>query len=240
MVEVPVAAMLSIDSIPSDFINMFNGISTHGLLAAFLTHADPGTLEKYDLWKATWPTLPDFEEGMPILWPKNLGGLELKTPVPTAATTDLSSISLPPSISGLWNTFRKIQLTEEYETKHQNLLSQQEARLRDAWRDVVAVFPNTDWETFLYHWLIINTRSFYYLMPGEEPPEDSNDAMALVPFADYFNHTDGAVSFSFITFRRQYAYCSWIRNARSILMERVIHFERRGYIVTHLSYIQLS
>ncbi|KUL83926.1 hypothetical protein ZTR_06830 [Talaromyces verruculosus] len=186
--------MLSIDSMPPDFVNMFNGISTHGLLAAYLTHGDPKTLKKYDLWKATWPTLPDFEEGMPILWPKDIGGSGLKTPISTTASTqrDLSPAILPPSISGSWNIIRKKPLTEEYKTKHQNLLSQQEARLRDAWRDVVAVFPDTDWETFSYHWLIVNTRSFYYLMPGEEPPEDKNDAMALVPFADYFNHTDDA------------------------------------------------
>jgi hypothetical protein len=200
MVEVPLSAMLSVDSIPSDFINMFNGISTHGLLAAFLTHCDACTLKKYDLWKATWPTLPDFEEGMPILWSKELGGSGLKTPISTTATPhhDLSPVTLPPSISGAWNTFRKKSLVEEYTTKHQNLLSQQEARLRDAWRDVITVFPDTDWETFTYHWLIVNTRSFYYLMPGEEPPEDKNDAMAMVPFADYFNHTDDAVGLSCI------------------------------------------
>uniref|UniRef100_A0A093VS94 Ribosomal N-lysine methyltransferase set11 n=1 Tax=Talaromyces marneffei PM1 TaxID=1077442 RepID=A0A093VS94_TALMA len=196
MVEVPRSAMLSIDSIPADFVNMFNGISTHGLLAAFLTHGDPKTLKRYDLWKATWPTLPDFEEGMPILWSKELGGSGLKTPISTIATTshqhDLSPITLPPSVSGLWNTFHKKPLAEEYTTKHQNLLAQQEARLREAWRDVIAVFPDTDWEKFSYHWLIVNTRSFYYLMPGQDPPEDTNDAMAMVPFADYFNHTDDA------------------------------------------------
>lgn len=65
-----------------------------------------------------------------------------------------------------------------------------------AWEKVVAVFPETDWEAFSYHWLIVNTRSFFYLMPGEEQPEDRNDAMALLPFADYFNHSDVVVGFS--------------------------------------------
>lgn len=201
MVKVPISAMLSIDSIPSDFINLFNGISTHGLLAAYLTHGDPKALKKYDLWKATWPTRPEFEEGMPILWSKELGGSGLKTPFSTFSGTSSatqSTVSLPPSISGSWNTFRKKPLAEEYETKHQNLLTRQEARLRDAWRDVIAVFPDTNWETFSYHWLIVNTRSFYYLMPGEKRPEDKNDAMAMVPFADYFNHTDDAVRSSSI------------------------------------------
>ncbi|OKL63442.1 hypothetical protein UA08_01982 [Talaromyces atroroseus] len=196
MVEVPLSAMLSIDSIPATFVNLFNGkISLQGLLAAFFTHGDPNILKKFDLWKATWPNMEDLEEGLPILWSKELGGLDLKhnSPNETAIADDLStSITLPPSASGLWNTFRRKSLVEDYQTKHQNLLIRQEKRLRDAWHDVLAVFPDTNWETFAYYWLIINTRSFYYLMPGQERPEDTNEAMALVPFADYFNHIDNA------------------------------------------------
>ena len=82
----------------------------------------------------------------------------------------------------------------EYETKYQNLLARQEKRLQDAWTNVVSVLPDTDWDTFSYHWLILNTRSFFYVKDGEKPPEDWNDAIALVPFADYFNHVDDAVS----------------------------------------------
>lgn len=84
-------------------------------------------------------------------------------------------------------------MEQEYKSNHQNLLAQQERRLQDAWKNVVAVFPDTDWEAYSYYWLIVNTRSFFYVRPGEEPPEDRNDAVALVPFADYFNHVDGAV-----------------------------------------------
>lgn len=57
----------------------------------------------------------------------------------------------------------------------------------------MTVFPDTDWEVFTYHWLIVNTRCFFYLMPGQEVPEDRNEAMAMVPFADYFNHADVVV-----------------------------------------------
>jgi hypothetical protein len=42
----------------------------------------------------------------------------------------------------------------------------------------------------------VNTRSFYWIGLGQEAPEDPNDAMGLVPFADYFNHADVAVRFS--------------------------------------------
>jgi hypothetical protein len=39
----------------------------------------------------------------------------------------------------------------------------------------------------------VNTRSFYWIGEGQETPEDPNDAMGLVPFADYFNHADVTV-----------------------------------------------
>lgn len=194
--SVPVSAMLSIDTIPPSFTKLFvdKEIPMQGLLAAFLTHGKPETLKKHSLWKATWPTRQDFEDSMPILWPEKLRVSNSSSHISPADLA--SSITLPPSASGLWNTFRKRALVQEYETKHQNQLAQQEKRLQAAWKGVVAVFPDTDWDVFMYYWLIVNTRSFYYVKPGEEPPEDANEAMALVPFADYFNHKDDAVSFS--------------------------------------------
>jgi hypothetical protein len=199
MVSVPISAMLSVDSIPPSFTNLFvDGIPIHGLIAAFLTHGKPETLKKYSLWKATWPTRQDFEESMPILWPEKLRVSNSSHAITPQAVD--SSITLPPAASGLWNTFRKRTLVQEYATKHQNQLAQQEKRLQAAWKGVTTVFPDTDWDAFLYYWLIVNTRSFYYVKPGEEPPEDANEAMTLVPFADYFNHKDDAVSFFFFFF----------------------------------------
>ncbi|KAI5297678.1 hypothetical protein KEM55_004390, partial [Ascosphaera atra] len=70
------------------------------------------------------------------------------------------------------------------------------ARLLRAWEIVSAVLPTTRWEDFLYYWLIINTRCFYYdgnLVGHSDArshgkPSDDNDAIAMMPFADYFNH----------------------------------------------------
>lgn len=180
--------MFTVNSIPSSFIGKFpNGISVHGILAAFLTHGEPDDLEKYDLWRQTWPTRQDFEDSMPILFPGSLRASNNE-----CDASDQPSF-LPPSISGHWNTIPKGKREYDYESAHQNLLDEQENRLRTAWNTVVSVFPETEWTTFSYHWLIVNTRSFYFLMPDQEPPEDRNDAMALVPFADYFNHSDVAV-----------------------------------------------
>lgn len=177
--------MFTINCIPKSFSCKFpEGTPVHALFAAFFTNGDAEDLQKYDIWRKTWPRREDFEGSMPIIWAESLRGLK---PDQTL---------LPPSISGTWNTFQKRKAECSYDSSHQNLLPKQEKRLQDAWERVIFVFPETDWETFSYHWLIVNTRSFHYLMPGEEPPEDRNDAMALLPFADYFNHSDVIVRYT--------------------------------------------
>jgi hypothetical protein len=75
---------------------------------------------------------------------------------------------------------------QEYESKHQNLLAQQERRLQDAWRNVVVVFPDTGVFLLLAH---CEHKELFLLRPGEE----SEWCRGLVSFADYFNHGDGAV-----------------------------------------------
>jgi hypothetical protein len=187
--------MLTIDCIPPSFVNKFvDGIPVHGLIAAFLTHGNPNLLKKYEPWCKVWPSRRDFEDTMPILWPECLRASNSISRRYHSSSSH--PVLLPPAASGLWNSFRrkKPAFEHEYKVQHQNLLAEQEKKLEDAWKSVVAMFPESDWETYSYYWLIVNTRSFYYLLPGEEPPEDHNDAMALVPFADYFNHVDDEVS----------------------------------------------
>lgn len=180
MVTVPITAMLTIDSIPSSFIRMYpKGTSIHAILAAYLTQGDSESLKKWDAWRQVWPHRRDFEESMPLLWPKS--------------TSHEALSRFPPSASGSWSSIKKSPASIKYYTRYTSLLPQQEKRLQDAWKDVVKVSPNMDWDMFSYHWLILNTRSFYYVTPGKPEPEDWNDAIALVPFADYFNHDDDAV-----------------------------------------------
>ncbi|CAL5866511.1 uncharacterized protein PFLUO_LOCUS720 [Penicillium psychrofluorescens] len=196
LLEVPTSVMLRASDIPSSFKEQFpEDIAVHALLSAFLTHGSPELLSRYDLWRKAWPSRQDFEESMPILWPRALGGPQWPDSEKDTRTTTTNF--LLPAISGHWNTIPKKQNQKQYETYHQNLLSQQETKLRKAWRDVLCVFPETDWKTFSYHWLIINTRSFYWVGAEEDPPEDRNDAMALLPFADYFNHSDAACDVHF-------------------------------------------
>ncbi|KAJ5594473.1 uncharacterized protein N7459_000681 [Penicillium hispanicum] len=189
VVRVPTKVIMTVDDLPDSFREQFpTGTAVQAILAAFLTHGGKEALEKYTLWFQTWPTRQDFEDSLPMLWPTELGGL--KWPDSPANASSPQKNLLTPCISGLWNTIVKKPNTKKYESEHQNLVLQQEHRLRKAWTDVVSALPETDWKTFSYYWLILNTRSFYWVGPSQEPPEDRNDAMALLPFADYFNHSD--------------------------------------------------
>lgn len=189
MVQVPTSVILTLDHVPETFRTQFpEETGTQAILAAFLTHGDEDELEKYQLWFKTWPTRQDFEDSLPILWPKELGGLTW----PESPDPNLASLPnfLPPCISGQWNSILPGSRIKAYESEHQNLIAMQEHRLRKSWENVIAVVPDTDWRTFSYYWLILNTRSFYWVAPDQEPPEDRNNAMGLLPFADYFNHAD--------------------------------------------------
>jgi hypothetical protein len=180
MLTVPLSAMFTIDSVPLSFVRRFSeGTSLHTILATFLTHGDPIVLKRWEIWRQVWPSRHDFEETLPLLWSK---------------ASPASKSLLPPSVSGSWSPSKKGAVDTAYEHRYTDILSHQEKRLQDAWRDVVSVFPDTNWDIFSYNWLILNTRSFFYVSPGKSEPEDWNDAIALVPFADYFNHDDNAVS----------------------------------------------
>jgi hypothetical protein len=183
MIAVPVSTMLTIDCVPREFVDRFpHEASVHGILAAFLTHGDASSLEHWATWRKTWPSRQHFQESLPVLWPEYTG------------SDDKGYITLPPSASGKWNLFSNSPCDFTVQDTYQKVLVQQQKRLRNAWEHVLSVFPTTDWSLFSYHWLILNTRSFYYVSPGKEPPDDWNDAIGLVPFGDYLNHADNAVS----------------------------------------------
>lgn len=196
--QVPTSVILTMDKIPSSFKDQFpEGTAVQTIMAAYFTLGSEEELAEYELWRKAWPTRQDFEDSLPLLWPRELGGL----PWPDSDADGQEDAStrqpnfLPPCISGLWNSTDKGTNVKKYESEHRNLLLGQELRLRKAWADVIAALPDTEWRSFSYHWLILNTRSFYWVGAGQEPPEDRNDAMAMLPFADYFNHSDVEVCY---------------------------------------------
>jgi len=70
-----------------------------------------------------------------------------------------------------------------------DLREKQRAKFRHEWNIVAKAFPEISQEEYLYFWLVLNTRTFYYVTPEMERflPEDR---LALLPVADLFNHAD--------------------------------------------------
>ncbi|KAL6230874.1 hypothetical protein BDW75DRAFT_221520 [Aspergillus navahoensis] len=217
MLSVPANLMLTRDSIPDSFVSLFPADATnHAILVGFLVHGDSKDQPGLDVWRSVWPSWEHFEKSMPIFWAGWLRASSSDSESPAQHLTDESSSNstnldiwlklslLPPSISGLWNSasdsFKTPTQTpntnSEYpythETRYQNLLPRQEKRLRDTYDTIRSVFPETEWKDVAYNWAIINSRSFYYVSPGKNEPSDWNDAIGMVPFADYFNHKDDA------------------------------------------------
>ena len=94
----------------------------------------------------------------------------------------------------LWHSDLRSQLP----ASAQALLSNQLVKLNKDWTSVSAAFPALPYQDYLYSWLIVNTRTFYYTSRNTKRSTSRDDCMALNPFADYFNHTDvGACSVSF-------------------------------------------
>lgn len=74
------------------------------------------------------------------------------------------------------------------------LLEEQATRFDKDWNFVASAFPEAQKSLYLYHWLIVNTRSFYFELSDRISCDSVNDRMVLCPFADYFNHSDQGVS----------------------------------------------
>jgi hypothetical protein len=72
------------------------------------------------------------------------------------------------------------------------LLNKQKHKLALDWDAASSGFPHLSYDHYIYCWFLVSTRTFYYTSstPDTQNPPDSNDCLALVPFADYFNHAD--------------------------------------------------
>ncbi|KAG9229157.1 hypothetical protein BJ875DRAFT_387950 [Amylocarpus encephaloides] len=98
------------------------------------------------------------------------------------------------SIPFMWDSKLQSHLPDVAKT----LLSQQKTKMAVDWAAVSEAFPEVAYDDYVHRWLIVNTRTFYYLDPKIKKKPARDDCMALNPFADYFNHaaTGCGVSFS--------------------------------------------
>ena len=74
------------------------------------------------------------------------------------------------------------------------MLDHQESKFEKDFAKVEACVPGADMAEYLYFWLVVNTRSFYFEFHGQKRPISRDDCMVLCPFIDYFNHEDHGVS----------------------------------------------
>lgn len=70
----------------------------------------------------------------------------------------------------------------------QSLLQNQQKKFKLDWCTVSSAFPEISKEDYHYAWLVVNTRTFYWIFPNAKKKLATDDCMALSPFADYFNH----------------------------------------------------
>ena len=169
---------------------LHSGITVHGLLASFLAFGDVETLQ-YSPWMASWPSLQDFQESMPILWLERLQRLHDQCGDPTTRVDNAkkSAYVIRPAIEGGW-----CDMTGRSECSEKGLLQRQKQKLDADWSIVLKAFPNRTLPEYTYFWLVVNTRSFYFDALGGQIPESRDDRMVLCPFVDYFNHNDHGVS----------------------------------------------
>jgi hypothetical protein len=73
-----------------------------------------------------------------------------------------------------------------------SLLEKQKKKVSSDWTTVFTAFPTLSYDIYLYNWLVVNTRTFYYTPPKAKTknPLNRDDCLAFIPFADYFNHAD--------------------------------------------------
>ncbi|KAI1488396.1 SET domain-containing protein [Biscogniauxia mediterranea] len=76
------------------------------------------------------------------------------------------------------------------------LLRKQQAKFVRDWEEVSAAFPDLDEARYRYAWMLVNTRTFYYLN-SRLKKRDKEDHMCLQPVADLFNHADEGCNVSF-------------------------------------------
>lgn len=125
---------------------------------------------------------------MPMLWHEDL---HTRHDVDDKGCRDVRSI-LPPAIgNGCW---AHPLVSKTSDQMSDGLLDEQEKKFQRDWDLINRVFPSTTRYTYLYYWLIVNTRSFYHELSGPKATRPKNDRMALCPFADFFNHADHGVS----------------------------------------------
>jgi hypothetical protein len=117
--------------------------------------------ELYSPWIATWPSFEEVMSSMPLAW------------------TSMKQAHLPPAALVL--------------------LEKQKKKFKKDWDGVRTHTKNmrdkkSTREEYMYYWLLANSRCYYwpfaksYKPKGKSKSLSLDDSMAMLPWADYFNH----------------------------------------------------
>lgn len=90
------------------------------------------------------------------------------------------------------------ELQEVLPAEAKSLLTKQCTRFEIDWKMFNDSFPDEPRQEYLYAWLLVNTRTFYFETPTMVT-FPWHDRLALLPVADLFNHADTGCSVSFST-----------------------------------------
>jgi hypothetical protein len=203
LMHVPTTALLTTARIPDDFVSVKTRkkVPVHALLAAYLTFGvSTDDQEKFGSWMKTWPKLEDFITSLPMLWPEGCL-LRRTTESATVGVSQEASISfeiLPPPLTGSWIVGSPA--AESARGGSTSRADLQKAKLQSHIKAIMKFLPqyaaclskqkHPDYWRFIHSWCCVNTRCFYYVAPGQRAPADPNEAMAMCPGMDMFNHTD--------------------------------------------------
>ena len=88
----------------------------------------------------------------------------------------------------LWNTKLQRLLPEASKI----LLENQKKKLSLDWVAVSKAFPELEYEKYLYNWLVVNTRTFYFVDPKKTKKQPAPDdcMVSPAPFYKYNLSTD--------------------------------------------------
>ncbi|KAK5071293.1 hypothetical protein LTR64_007796 [Lithohypha guttulata] len=207
LVQVPTKHVFTPDSIPESFIpnSLRKDLAVHAQLAAFFAFASKDDLEQYRPWLDTWPALHDFIDTMPIFYGEWAEYILLQL----GRTKD--EIHPRQNAKKRTSKRRKITLSGTFtippaHPTGSGLLAKMTDKLVQHIKSVNKIMSHLNLiqddlklTNFLHAWCLVNTRCFYYFSPAtstlskksklkSKPPSDPNEAMALCPFMDLFNH----------------------------------------------------
>ena len=228
VIQVPTKHVFTTKSIPTSFLDekTRQGLSVHVQLATFFAFASDSNLEQYQSWIATWPSLSDFTDTMPLFWGQ--GAIYIQQQLGRKVVTKSLSEDARSqkrrrvSIANSTSTYAKSTVADQSERqkclgfalnmnangsgkeksssltqKMADKLVKHVTSLDHAMPYLGVIKDDIKLAKFLHAWCLVNTRCFYYDVskPGRKNVRltngnhhDPDDAMALCPFMDLFNH----------------------------------------------------